>query len=304
MTFVYCSTVCVINFLSNMDAKDNKIAGNMMIKCADKLIDLSTPLVMGIVNITPDSFYAGSRVTEQAMLLSRIQTFISEGVDIVDIGAVSTRPGADDVSEELELERVQHALKMIVKQFPNVPISIDTFRSSVARMAVVEGAHIINDVSGGDRDPRMFDVVAQLNVPYILMHSRGDSKTMQELTEYEDVTMDVIRELSEKVTELRQKGVKDIIVDPGFGFAKTTEQNFKLLSELSLLEVLGCPVLAGISRKSMIYKTLNTSPLEALNGTSALNMTALMNGAKILRVHDVKKAREVVELYRALIGSF
>jgi len=286
-----------------MDAKDNKNAGNMMIKCADKLIDLSTPLVMGIVNITPDSFYPGSRVTEQVKLLSRIQTFISEGVDIVDIGAVSTRPGAESVPEEIEMSRMKHALKLIVKHFPNILISVDTFRSSVARMAVGEGAHIINDVSGGDRDSRMFDVVAELNVPYILMHSRGESKTMQELTEYENVTLDVIRELSDKVLTMRQMGVKDVIVDPGFGFAKTTEQNFKLLAELSLLEVLGCPVLAGISRKSMIYKTFNVGPMEALNGTTALNMTALMNGSQILRVHDVKEAREVVVLYQTLMRS-
>ena len=170
-------------------------------------------------------------------------------------------------------------------------------------MAVGEGAHIINDVSGGDRDSRMFDVVAELNVPYILMHCRGDSKTMQELTQYENVTLDVIRELSEKVFTMRQMGVKDVIVDPGFGFAKTIEQNFQLLAELSLLEVLGCPVLAGISRKSMIYKTLDVGPMEALNGTTALNMTALMNGAQILRVHDVKEAREVVVLYQTLMRS-
>ena len=284
-----------------MDGKDNKIAANSMIKCADKLIDLTYPLVMGIINVTPDSFYEGSRVGNNAILLSRIQTFISQGVDIVDIGAVSTRPGADEVSEAVELERIENAVLLIVQHFPDLIISVDTFRSSVARKAVKCGAHIINDVSGGSLDSEMFNTIAALNVPYILMHSRGTSKNMQELTNYENVTMDVVRELSEKLNQLRKLGVKDVIIDPGFGFAKTLEQNYKLLDEMDYFKVLGCPVLAGISRKSMIYNVLNSSSKEALNGTTALNMVALMKGAKILRVHDVKEAKEVVMLFRQLL---
>lgn len=283
-----------------MDGKDNKIAANLMIKCGDKLIDLHQPLVMGIINVTPDSFYEGSRVQEDAVLLSRIQSFISQGVDIVDVGAVSTRPGADEVSEAIEIERIENAVRLIANHFPSLIISVDTFRSTVARMAIQQGAHIVNDVSGGSLDKRMFATIAELNVPYILMHSRGDAQNMQDLTNYNNVTIDVIKELSEKVHMLRELGAKDIIIDPGFGFAKTLEQNFKLLNELALFSSLGCPILAGLSRKSMIYKTLISSPKDSLNGTTALNMVALLNGAKILRVHDVSEAREVVELYLKL----
>jgi dihydropteroate synthase len=284
-----------------MDGKDNKIAANLMIKCGDKLIDLHQPLVMGIINVTPDSFYEGSRVQDDALLLSRIQSFISQGVDIIDVGAVSTRPGAHDVDEVVEMDRMNNAVKLISKHFPNLLISVDTFRSRVAKSAVQNGAHMINDVSGGSLDEEMFPTVAELKVPYILMHSRGNPKNMQQLADYENVTMDVVKELSEKIEILRKLGVYDIIVDPGFGFAKTLEQNFKLLNELTLFSSLGCPILAGLSRKSMIYKTLNGSPKDALNGTTALNMVALLNGANILRVHDVKEAREVVELYLKMV---
>lgn len=280
-----------------MDGKDNKIAAKLMIKCGDKLIDISQPLVMGVINVTPDSFYEGSRVQEDAVLLSRIQSFISQGVAIVDVGAVSTRPGADEVSETIEIDRIENAVRLIIHHFPSMIVSVDTFRSKVARMAVQCGAHIVNDVSGGSLDKHMFATIAELNVPYILMHSRGNSQNMRDLTNYNNVTIDVIKELSEKVHVLRECGVKDIIIDPGFGFAKTLEQNFKLLSDLALFSSLGCPILAGLSRKSMIYTTLNTSPKESLNGTTALNMVALLNGANILRVHDVKEAREVVELF-------
>ena len=284
-----------------MDGKDNKIAANLMIKCVDKLIDLHQPLVMGIINVTPDSFHEGSRVQDDALLLSRVQSFISQGVGIVDVGAVSTRPGAEEVSETIEIERIENAVRLIANHFPSLIISVDTFRSNVARMAIDHGAHIVNDVSGGSLDKHMFATIAELNVPYILMHSRGNSQNMQDLTNYNNVTIDVNKELSEKVHVLRELGVKDIIIDPGFGFAKTLEQNFKLLNELALFSSLGCPILVGLSRKSMIYKTLNTSPKESLNGTTALNMVALLNGANILRVHDVKEAREVVELYLKMV---
>ena len=284
-----------------MDGKDNKIAANLMIKCVDKLIDLHQPLVMGIINVTPDSFHEGSRVQDDALLLSRVQSFISQGVGIVDVGAVSTRPGAEEVSETIEIERIENAVRLIANHFPSLIISVDTFRSNVARMAIHHGAHIVNDVSGGSLDKHMFATIAELNVPYILMHSRGNSQNMQDLTKYNNVTIDAIKELSEKVHVLREFGLKDIIIDPGFGFAKTLEQNFKLLNQLALFSSLGCPILVGLSRKSMIYKTLNTSPKESLNGTTALNMVALLNGANILRVHDVKEAREVVELYLKMV---
>jgi dihydropteroate synthase len=284
-----------------MDGKDNKIAANLMIKCVDKLIDFHQPLVMGIINVTPDSFHEGSRVQDDALLLSRVQSFISQGMGIVDVGAVSTRPGAEEVSEAIEIERIENAVRLIAKHFPSLIISVDTFRSNVARLAIQQGAHIVNDVSGGSLDKHMFATIAELNVPYILMHSRGNSQNMQDLTNYNNVTIDVIKELSEKVHVLRELGVKDIIIDPGFGFAKTLEQNFKLLKELALFSSLGCPILVGLSRKSMIYKSLNASPKDSLNGTTALNMVALLNGANILRVHDVKEAREVVELYLKMV---
>jgi len=284
-----------------MDGKDNKIAANLMIKCVDKLIDFHQPLVMGIINVTPDSFHEGSRVQDDALLLSRVQSFISQGVGIVDVGAVSTRPGAEEVSEAIEIERIENAVRLIAKHFPSLIISVDTFRSTVARKAIQQGAHIVNDVSGGSLDIHMFETIAELNVPYVLMHSRGNSQNMQDLTNYTNVTLDVIKELSEKVHVLRGLGVNDIIIDPGFGFAKTLEQNFKLLNELALFSSLGCPILVGLSRKSMIYKSLNASPKDSLNGTTALNMVALLNGANILRVHDVKEAREVVELYLKMV---
>jgi dihydropteroate synthase len=284
-----------------MDGKDNKIAANLMIKCVDKLIDFHQPLVMGIINVTPDSFHEGSRVQDDALLLSRVQSFISQGVGIVDVGAVSTRPGAEEVSEDIEIERIENAVRLIAKHFPSLIISVDTFRSTVARKAIQQGAHIVNDVSGGSLDIHMFETIAELNVPYVLMHSRGNSQNMQDLTNYTNVTLDVIKELSEKVHVLRGLGVNDIIIDPGFGFAKTLEQNFKLLNELALFSSLGCPILVGLSRKSMIYKSLNASPKDSLNGTTALNMVALLNGANILRVHDVKEAREVVELYLKMV---
>lgn len=283
-----------------MDGKDNKIAANLMIKCGDKLIDLHQPLVMGIINVTPDSFYEGSRVQEDSVLLSRIQSFISQGVDIVDVGAVSTRPDANDVGEIVEMERMTNAVKLIKMHFPDLLISVDTYRSRVAKSAVQNGAHIINDVSGGNLDEEMFRTVAELKVPYVLMHSRGNPKNMQQLTDYENVTMEVVKELSEKIEVLLKFGVNDIIIDPGFGFAKTLEQNFKLLDDLSYFSVLNYPILAGLSRKSMIYKTLDCSPNDSLNGTTALNMVALIRGANILRVHDVKEAKETVKLFQKM----
>jgi len=252
---------------------------------------------MGIVNITPDSFYEGSRQKADKGLLQKVEHMINDGLDILDIGAYSTRPGADEIPLEKETEALCKAIEIVRKEFVELAISADTFRASVARNAVQSGADIVNDIGGGNLDSEMFRTVADLGVPYILMHSRGNPKTMKELSDYRDVVNDVTFELSEKINILRKLGVKDIIVDPGFGFAKNIQQNFEMLKRLSEFKVLNCPVLVGLSRKSMVWKTLNTNPAGALNGTSILNTLALMQGADILRVHDVKEASEAIELY-------
>jgi dihydropteroate synthase len=272
----------------------------MTIKIGDKLMDFSTPKIMGILNVTPDSFYSKSRVTEQSALLSRVQQFTLEGADIIDLGAVSTRPGAKVIAEQEEIDRLIPAVIAIKKCFPNCVISVDTFRSSVARLAVKQGADIINDVSGGNFDEAMFSSIAELDVPYVLTHGRGTSETMEGLTNYTNVVTDVVRELSIKLKRLRDLSVNDVIIDPGFGFAKTIDQNYELMKHLGAFQVLDAPILVGISRKSMVYKLLNTSLADSLNGTTALNMAALMNGASILRVHDVKAAVEVRRIFNKL----
>lgn len=276
--------------------KDNKIIRNFQLKCKDKLLDVSKPLVMGILNVSPDSFYEGSRVLSEGTVLSNVRTMLEDGASILDVGGVSTRPGADPVSLEEELSRVIPAIKIIVNHYPDIILSVDTFRSEVAAQAVRAGASIVNDVSGGRLDPKMFETVSKLDVPYILMHSRGDSKNMQSLTDYLDVVQDVITELSSDLQKLRSYGVKDVIIDPGFGFAKTINQNFELLNCLRHFNVLDCPLLIGVSRKSMIYKHLKICPDEALNGTTVLNTIGILNGANIVRVHDVKEASQAIEL--------
>lgn len=258
----------------------------------------SRPVVMGILNPTPDSFFAGSRVSQENLRV-RAGEMIDAGADILDIGGFSTRPGASWVSMEVELTRLLPAVKEIRKKFPDAIISVDTFRSGVARKCVEEGADIINDISGGTADPHMFETVADLKVPYILMHTRGTPDTMTGLTDYDDVTADVLSDLAFKTDKLHQLGVSDVIIDPGFGFAKTREQNFEMLASLRIFTEIG-PVLAGMSRKSMVTRTLDITADEALNGTTALNMAALMNGAVMLRVHDVKEACETVRLYAAI----
>jgi dihydropteroate synthase len=265
-----------------------------------KLLDLSTPQVMGILNVTPDSFYPGSRVLQVEDAYKKAERMISEGASILDLGGHSTRPGADAVSEEEELKRVLPMVEMIRKRFPEAIISIDTFRSSVARQAVEAEAHIINDIAGGNLDPLMFETVAELNVPYILMHSRGTPQTMKELNQYDDLVTDVLRELQSKIYQLRQLGVKDIVADMGFGFAKNADQNYILLRELKAFQPLDVPLLVGVSRKSMIWRKLDISPDQSLNGTTVLNTVALLNGASILRVHDVKEAVEAVKLIQLL----
>jgi len=265
-----------------------------------RIVEINKPLTMGIVNITPDSFYEGSRYQADQRLLEKVEQMINDGLDILDLGAYSTRPGADDVPIAKETETLCKAIEIIRTHFGELIISADTFRSDVARSAIDAGANLINDISGGNLDDKMFDTIAELKVPYVLMHSRGTPKTMKELSVYEDVVNTVIFELSEKVNLLRKKGVKDIIIDPGFGFAKNISQNFEMLNRLNEFEILDCLVLIGISRKSMIWKTLNTTPENALNGTSVLNTLALYQGANILRVHDVKEAKEAIELISKL----
>ncbi|KQS26920.1 dihydropteroate synthase [Dyadobacter sp. Leaf189] len=262
-----------------------------------RIVDLSRPLVMGILNTTTDSFFRGSRANSEDEVIERAGTMLSEGADLIDIGGYSTRPGAKDISVTEELDSILTALNAITKFFPKTVISVDTFRSDVAKEAVAAGASLINDVSGGTLDPRMFETVAELRVPYVLMHMRGEPQTMNKLTHYDHVVRDILKDLQTKIAALRALGIADIIVDPGFGFAKTIAQNFELLRNLSEFEQLGYPVLAGLSRKSTIYKTLGVAPEDALNGTTVLNTLALERGASILRVHDVKQAVEAVKLW-------
>ncbi len=266
------------------------------------LVSLDNLKVMGILNITPDSFYEGSRANDLQEVIDSAGKMLEAGAFILDIGGYSTRPGAEDISENIELERVIPAIEAIHKTFPKAYISIDTFRSEVAKCAVKAGASLVNDVSGGNLDTEMFNTVAKLDVPYILTHMRGTPTTMKSLTNYGHLLNDISIELSAKCLTLKRLGVKDIIIDPGFGFAKTIAQNYDMLRNLGYFKRLKFPILAGLSRKSMIYKTLDTSAREALNGTTALNMAALMNGASILRVHDVKEAIETIKLYKAYKG--
>ena len=263
-----------------------------------KLIDLTTPKVMGILNITPDSFYDGGRHHTVSEALVQAERLLTEGADIVDIGAYSSRPGAADVSPDEETNRLLPVIEAITDRFPETVLSIDTFRASVARTAISAGAHIINDISGGTLDSQMFTTVAELQVPYILMHMRGTPDTMQQLTDYpdNDVTGAVSLFFGRQVATLRQLGVRDIILDPGFGFAKTLEQNYELLHRLETLHQHELPILGGISRKSMIYRKLGIPAEEALNGTTVLKTVLLMKGVLILRVHDVKAAREAITL--------
>lgn len=256
------------------------------------------PQVMGIVNVTPDSFYAGSRTMDEKSIALRIESLVAEGADFIDMGAYSSRPGADNVSPEEEIARLRVGMKVLRSITSDIPVSIDTFRAKVARVAIEEmSADIINDISGGDLDQEMFTVAAKLKVPYILMHMKGTPATMQTLTDYNDVTADVIADISEKMRELQLHGVSDIIVDPGFGFSKTTEQNFELMRNLKAFNILDAPILVGISRKSMITRTLGIASTEALAGTVALDAYALTKGAAFLRVHDVREAIQSVRLF-------
>ena len=269
------------------------------LNCRGKLVVIEKPLVMGILNITNDSFYAGSRLQDPEAVLTRAGQMIADGADILDIGGQSTRPGSVRISEEAEMEKVLPVIEMLIKKFGATIISIDTYHAAVAKNAVDAGASIVNDISGGTMDKNMLETVASLAVPYICMHMKGVPETMHHDTRYENITKEILDFFIKRINECRRSGIKDIIVDPGFGFGKTIEQNFILLKNLSLFTMLETPVMAGISRKSTIYKTLNTEVEDSLNGTTVLNTLALQNGADILRVHDVKEAKEAVMLFEA-----
>lgn len=281
-----------------MNSKNNTI--NLSLNCKGQLIDLSTPKVMGILNITPDSFYDGGLFKDPKSILAQAEKLILEGATFIDIGAYSSRPGADFVSENEELQRIVPVVELILKQFPNVLISIDSFRAKVVRECVDAGAVISNDISAGHLDDQMMKTVGELKIPYIMMHMRGTPQTMKTLTNYNHLINAIYGYFSERIQLAKQHRIMDLVIDPGFGFAKTLSQNYELLGNMAFFQNLNCPMLCGVSRKSMIYKTLDCTAKEALNGTTALNMVSLLNGASILRVHDVKEAMECVKLFNQL----
>jgi dihydropteroate synthase len=269
---------------------------NKTLNIQGKVIDLSVPRVMGILNVTPDSFFDGNRYQSPVSILNQVEKMLSEGADFIDVGGYSSRPGATDISIDEEMQRVIPTIEIISKQFPRAFISVDTFRSHVAKRAVEAGASLVNDISAGELDQEMVPSVAAMKVPFLAMHMKGNPQTMKQQAHYEDLLLEVVAYFHEKINRLQQAGVKDILIDPGFGFAKTIEQNFELLGHLDHLLVLGKPLVVGLSRKSMIWRTLETTAEHALNGTTALHSIALIKGAGILRVHDVKEAVEVIKL--------
>jgi len=274
------------------------------INLGGELLDFTDPCIMGVINLTPDSFYDGGTLNSEIEILERVELMVSEGAAIIDVGGVSTRPGAEAVSTKDELSRLMPALTAIRKHFPEVPLSLDTYRSWVAVMVMDEiGPVIVNDISGGSLDPKMFETVGRLQAPYILTHIRGTPQNMQERAEYGDVVYDVSSDLSEGVRRLTKMGVADILIDPGFGFGKDVDQNYQLLNRLDSLKVFQLPVVVGLSRKSMIWKVLETDPENALNGTTVVNTMALLGGADILRVHDVKPAMEALRIFLQLKES-
>lgn len=269
----------------------------MQLNCKGQLIDLTKPKVMGILNVTPDSFYDGGRYKSETDILKQVEKMLEEGATFIDIGAYSSRPNADHISESEEISRLLPMVELLVKNFPGIHLSADTFRSRVANEAILAGAGLINDISAGGIDKNMFTTVAKLQVPYIIMHMVGTPQNMQNNTSYEDLLKDMIHYFSKKIAELRELGLNDILIDPGFGFSKTLDQNFELLQKMQLLNTFNLPVLVGLSRKSMLYKPLNSSADQALNATTAAHMIALKQGARILRVHDVKEAREAILIF-------
>jgi len=276
--------------------KDNVFSRNFSLNCGGNLVDLSTAKVMGIVNLTPDSFFAESRQTKETALLEKVEQMLTEGATFIDLGAMSTRPGSKEISFEEEKNRLLPALQQLKKTFPDALFSVDTYRSEIAKMAIDNGAHLINDISGGTFDDQMFETMAQLKVPYILMHTLDRPELMQQNPVYKEVVKDIYQFFSKQLNRLRQLGVVDVVLDPGFGFGKTLEHNYSLLKHLNEFEQLNAPILAGISRKGMIWKLLETNANDALNGTTASHTIALLNGAKILRVHEVKEAMETIKI--------
>lgn len=272
----------------------------MTLNCQGEIVDLSTPKIMGILNVTPDSFYDGGRYVTKKQILDQVGRMLREGAAFIDVGGYSSRPYADDISVQEEMDRVIPTIQNLIHDFPGIRISIDTFRSAVAKAALEAGAVMINDISGGLQDADMLDLAAQAKVPIVLMHMRGTPQTMMEQTEYDHVVTEVLEYFSERVAVAREKKINDVILDPGFGFAKTVPQNYRLLDQLRLMQTLNMPILVGISRKSMIYKPLEINPLESLNATTALHMSALERGANILRVHDVKPAMECIGMFTRL----
>ncbi|MEO1516475.1 MAG: dihydropteroate synthase [Bacteroidota bacterium] len=273
------------------------------INCKGRLVDLSQPKIMGILNVTPDSFFDGGKYTSEKNMLQQVEKMLAEGADLIDVGGMSSRPGAEVISVEEELGRVLPVVRAIHKHFPDALISIDTVRSEVARQTVEAGAALVNDISAGRFDDQLYQTVASLGVPYILMHMQGQPSNMQDAPEYEDVITEVLDFCIAQLKELRALGIKDVIIDPGFGFGKSVEHNYQLLQNMHAFQILDLPVLAGVSRKSMICKLLKVDPAQALNGSTALHMIALQQGASILRVHDVKEARQVVQLWEMLENS-
>ncbi len=282
------------------ESVDSVFNTHHVINCKGQLLDLSYPRVMGILNVTPDSFFDSGKFTDSKAILKRTGSMIKEGADIIDVGGQTSKPGAKTIGIKTELRRVLPAIKAIKDKFPNQLISIDTYHAEVAYWAVEAGASMVNDISGGNMDKTMLRTVGKLNVPYVLMHMQGTPSTMQQSPKYKNLMLEILNYLQKRLILAKKSGIKDIIVDPGFGFGKTLDHNYELLRELDSVKTLGCPILVGLSRKSMIYKHLNISSKDALNGTTALNMVALKNGAKILRVHDVREARETVCLFNKI----
>ncbi len=275
----------------------------MTINCKGTLIELSTPKAMGILNLTPDSFYDGGKYKDESQILSQTEKMLVDGATFIDVGAYSSRPGADHITEEEEKRRILPIVELLIEKFPEIIISIDTFRSEIAKFCIEAGAALINDISAGNLDHKMISTVGKLKVPYIMMHMKGTPQTMKSMDNYNNMINEINLYFAHKITKARQSGIDDLIIDPGFGFAKNTDQNFELLKNLKLLNIHNLPILAGVSRKSMIYKILNNTPAEALNGTTSLNTIALLNGASILRVHDVKEAVECITLTNTYLDS-
>jgi dihydropteroate synthase len=285
------------------ETEDKLFPPKITLNSRGKLLLLKEPWVMGIINITPDSFYSKSRIPKDSTgILNKAWEMVNEGAKVLDIGGYSSRPGAEEISVEEELTRVVPVINIIKKEFPEILLSIDTFRSRVAKEAVENGTDIVNDISGGELDPEMIPEVGQLNVPYICMHMRGNPDNMASLTHYADLEKDILYYFNRKLAQCKKSGIKDVIIDPGFGFAKTLAQNYRILKNISYFKTINIPLLVGLSRKSMIYKLLGVNQDEALNGTTALNMVALMHGANILRVHDVKQAVETVKIFKQING--